>query len=447
LKCMKTIIRKFFYKGLCFTGLILLSHILIAKDLTFSKKYEWNFDVDKNASIEFRNYDCNVVIESSSNNKVRFEMQIDVEAKEQADIDVLNSYLESMTFPARRDRVKLETMFWDNRNSDNTMGGKVIKMKLKNGNSIKLSEFKINATLQIPPTALLDLSTKYSKIELTDVQNLTLNSYDDKIYGNNVSREANIKAKYSDLEFLAFGQTRMDIYDCNFTAEKTDDLTIQSKYSDIRVNQTGNLDIEGYDDNMTFKNTGDIKINSKYSDLSADISGNLTLNVYDSNFEIEEIGNLTILESKYSEYKLNEAGTVNIATAYDDNYKIDKLISLSVNNTKYSDFIHNDLEKSFKILEGYDDNIVIHNASSSFSYLDINSKYGDIDLTIPGAMSLKIDWNTKYGKIDLDESKFTTKIKIKDNSQYEYQGIKGVESENMPFVKVRGYDVKMNLTD
>jgi hypothetical protein len=79
--------------------------------------------------------------------------------------------------------------------------------------------------------------------------------------------------------------------------------------------------------------------------------------------------------------------------------------------------------------------------------MDVNSKYGDMLLKIPGDLPLRIDWNTKYGKIDLDESKFTTKIKIKENSQYEYQGIKGAESDNMPYVRVRGYDVKMNLND
>jgi hypothetical protein len=120
---------------------------------------------------------------------------------------------------------------------------------------------------------------------------------------------------------------------------------------------------------------------------------------------------------------------------------------MNVSSSKYSDFIHNDLETGFEIIEGYDDNVKIYNASSSFTYLDVNSKYGDIILKIPGDLPLKIDWKTKYGKIEFDESEFTTRIKIKENSHYEYQGIRGIESDNMPYVKVRGYDVKMNLND
>jgi hypothetical protein len=338
-------------------------------------------------------------------------------------------------------------MFWDNRNSNNSLGRKVIKMKLKNGKNIKLSEFKIKARLQIPTSALLGLESKYSKIDLGDVQNLKLNSYDDKIYGKNVAREAKINAKYSDMEFLNLGPADIDIYDCNINMEKAEDMTLQSKYSDIRIQQTGNLDIHGYDDNMTFKNTGDIRLNTKYSDLNSDISGNLTLNIYDSNFEIDEIGNLTISESKYSEYQFNKAGIVKIATSYDDKYSIDKLTSIHISGTKYSDYIHNELEKGIEILESHDDNVTISNVASSFTYLDVNSKYGNITLGIPDGIPLKIDWNTKYGKIDFDESEFNTRIKIKENSQYEYQGIRGTESDNMPYIKVRGYDVKMSLND
>ena len=95
---MKTMIRKSFYKGILLGGIILFTHVLVAKDITFSKKYEWNYEVDKNVNVELRNYDCNVVIESSSVNKVKFEIQIDVEAREQADIDVLKSHLENLGF-------------------------------------------------------------------------------------------------------------------------------------------------------------------------------------------------------------------------------------------------------------------------------------------------------------------------------------------------------------
>ncbi len=427
------------------TFLLLFSNIIIAKDTTFSKKYEWSYDVNSDAKVLLKNYDCDVIIETSSTNKVIFEIQIDAESKDEKEINILKNYMESLSFSASRDMLRLETTIWENLNSSNSLGRKVIKMKLKNGESVKLSEFKMKASLQLPATALLNLTSKYSKIKMDNVQNLKLESYDDKVYGKNVVNKIDLSGKYSKFEFESFGPTTLDIYDCNFTADKTDDLTIKSRYSDINIGLTGNIVIEGYDDNITFKNTGDIKLKTKYSKIIGSTSGNLNLDIYDSDIEIEKIGNLTISESKYSGYKFNTVGEAKINTSYDDNFKIENVTLLKTNHSKYSDFIIGKLNISFEIVEGYDDNINISGTSESFKSLYVNSKYGDIDMTLPDSMPLKIDWKTKYGKINFDESKFSTRIKIKENSEYEYQGVKGTESTNMPYVKIRGYDIKMNL--
>jgi len=435
------------YKGLILGWIFLFTNVLLAQDVDFSKKYEWNYTVEDNATVSLINYDCDITIETSSSKEVRFEIEIDAESNKQEDINILNNYLENLSFSSRSDLVKLETTFWEKQNSIISLGKSVIKMKLKNGKSIRLSEFKIKANLYIPATAQLELNSKYSKIQLENIQNLKLNSYDDDIFGKNVERKVKIKAKYSDMEFREFGPTEMDVYECNFTAERTKNLEIKSKYSDIKIKYTGIIDIEGYEDKMIFQSTGNITINSKYSDLKSNTSGNLKMNIYDSDIDIEEIGDLTIRESKYSEYNFKNAGVVNISTAYDDNYNIDHLVSLETTNSKYSEYIFKNLKSSFEILEGYDDKVRIYHTSSSFTHLDINSKYGSIILNYDENLPMRIDWKTKYGKIDFNESKFTTKINISENSEFEYRGVRGPESEHMPFVKVRGYDIKMNLNE
>jgi hypothetical protein len=442
---MKKIYKKSVYRGLFVVALLLTSQLLLGKSLTFSEKYEWTYDVDPGATIELSNYDCDVVVESSNTNTVRFVIFVDAQAKEQADIDILKNYLDELSFSARKDLLRLETTFWDNRSSNSSFGKNVIKMKLKNGRQIKLTEFKVKASLQIPESCQFDLGSKYSKIEMSNINDLILNSYDDKIYGKNAMGEVNIKAKYSNLEFGNFGPTEIDIYDSDFTAEKTEDLKIISKYSEINVNQAGNVDLDGYDDNMTFKTTGDFELKTKYSDLNCEKSGNLILEIYDSNLEVGEIGNLNISESKYSSYKFNAAGVVKISSSYDDDFSFEKVTSFKANSSKYSEFTMTSLTNSFTILEGYDDNVKIYGTSASFTHFDVNSKYANIILNTSETAQLKIDWNTKHGKIEIDESEFKTRIMIKDNSEYQYVGIKGTESEDMPYVKVRGYDIKMNL--
>jgi hypothetical protein len=444
---MKKIYKKSVYKGLLGLCFLLTTQIVLSKGLTFSEEFEWTYNIDAGATIELSNYDCDVIIEPSNSNTVRFIIYVDAQAKEQEDLDAIKNYLESLTFSARSNEVKLETTFWDNRNSSSTLGRNVIKMKLKNGRSVKLSEFNISARLYIPESSNFELESKYSKIEMSNVADLELNSYDDKIYGKNASGEVRIEAKYSDLEFENFGLTQMDIYDSDFTAEKTKDIKIASKYSKININQAGNVDIEGYDDTMTFNTTGDFELNTKYSDLKCLKSGHLDLSIYDSNLEIDEIGDLEISESKYSSYEFEIAGAVKISSSYDDEFSFERITSIKANSSKYSEYTISNLTNSFTILDGYNDNIKIYETTSSFTHFDLISKYANITLNTSAINDLKLDWDTKYGKIEFQEDEFKTRIMIKDNSEYQYVGIKGTESENMPFIKVRGYDIKMNLNN
>ena len=149
---MKTLKKTSVYKGIVFAGIYIFAQTIAARDIPFSKKFEWNFDVNANATVVLTNYDCDISIKTSPTNKVKFEIEVEVESKEQEDINILKSYLESLSFSSRADMVRLETTFWENRNSNNSLGRKVIKMKLKNGKSIKLSEFKIRAYLFLPAT-------------------------------------------------------------------------------------------------------------------------------------------------------------------------------------------------------------------------------------------------------------------------------------------------------
>ncbi len=444
---MKKIYKKSVYKGLLSLCFLLTTQIVMSKGLTFSENFEWTYNIEPGATIELSNYDCDVVIEPSNSNTVRFIISVDAQAKEQADLDAINNYLESLTFPARNNEVKLETTFWDSRSSNSTLGRNVIKMKLKNGRSVKLSEFNIKARLYLPESSNFELESKYSKIDMSNVVDLELNSYDDKIYGKNASGEVRIEAKYSDLEFENFGPTEMEIYDSDFTAEKTEDIKIISKYSKININQAGNVDIDGYDDTMTFNTTGDFELNTKYSDLKCMKSGKLDLTIYDSNLEIDEIGNLEISESKYSGFEFNTAGVVKISSSYDDEFSFESVTSFKANSSKYSEYTISNLTNSFTILDGYDDNIKIYDTSSSFTHFDVISKYANITLNTSATNHLKLDWDTKYGKIEFQESDFKTKIMIKDDSEYQYVGIKGTESDTMPFIKVRGYEIKMNLNN
>ena len=441
---MKTMKNALVYNASIFLLSLLFVFSANARDYTLNKSFDWSFTVSQNATISLSNYDCDLTISSSTANKVILELILDAEAEDQEDLDELAAYLTNLKFSSSSNKLRLFTTFWESRNSK---GNNSTKLKLKNGSTINLSEFKIKASLMVPKSSLIDLTSKYSNITLQDVDELTLDSYDDKINGENVAGEVGIKAKYSEMEFFSLGTCNFDIYDSKLIAERAGDIDVHSKYSDINIGATGDLEIDSYDDNFKFETTGEVRMQGKYSDFNSQSSGNLTLNMYDSDFLIDETRALSISESKYSGYTFRQCGEVEISQSYDDVYKIGELPSLEVDNSKYSDYLFNNLEQHFSIHEGYDDNIKIQRTSSAFKYFDMNSKYGKVNLRIPANVPLKIDWQTKYGNLDIEETQVKTKIKIKESSEFEYIGFRGGESDSSPYIKIRGYDIKLKLVE
>ena len=98
---MKKISLKSAFNGKLIVILLFTTQLVLGKNLTLSEKYEWSYKVEPNAKIELSNYDCDVVIESSNSNSVKFVIFVDAQAKEESDIDILKSYFESLSFPAR----------------------------------------------------------------------------------------------------------------------------------------------------------------------------------------------------------------------------------------------------------------------------------------------------------------------------------------------------------
>ncbi|MBT8350231.1 MAG: hypothetical protein KJO26_03215 [Deltaproteobacteria bacterium] len=406
--------------------------------------YTWDFDVNPNAKIVLANYDCDMQITTSETNKVQLELNLQAESISDEDMQTLVDFMDGLDFNASADRVELSTKIYRKMNSIHLGVASKIDVLLLNGEKVKLKKFKVKAALKLPDDARFEFQSKYSKIFMDNIMELTLNSYDDKIYGKDVLLPSKIQSKYSDLEFNNMNNITMSLYDDNFTAAKTGHLKIESKYTNFEIEEAGNIQIVGYDDNMNFVRTGNISLKTKYTKLSAEKAGTLLLDIYDSNIEISKITDLSISNSKYSKYIFNELNDVKVVKSYDDHFELGETNSLKVNESKYTKYII-DLLKVGARLTGYDDDLHIDRAETSFKYLDVDEKYGNIKISIPVQLALKIDSKTKYGKLNFEESDFETRVRIKDGSEQEYIGFRGSESEGMPYIIIRGYDVSLSL--
>jgi len=224
---------------------------------------------------------------------------------------------------------------------------------------------------------------------------VTLNLYNDNLYGSNLGNKAEITDKYSTIEF---------------------------------------------------KNIKDIKANLYNSRLDAETSGHVNLNCYEGDFYLKVIKDVEII-SKYADYQFETAENCSIAASYNDKLTAGKLNSLRIIDSKYCIFKIDELVTALSETNGYEDKFNILRTGQKFKEMRVNGKYVDVSLALLKSMNLGFKAEITYADLDIDESALKPIIKIINGSKIEYNAIKGTESEGMPLIELNGYQMGLKIID
>jgi hypothetical protein len=406
------------------------------------KTYEWKYKVDESVKFTFNNYDCNLIIHTWDKAEIEYKMEVNATLKTEEEASKLDTYLENLEFSHSAGNVEFDNRFWSSKKS--VMGRQTIT--LKKGGKLRFSEFKMKGEMWIPENCILNLKSKYSEINLEDINGrLSLDLYNDKLYGGTVGSPLKIAAKYSTMEFKNVNDIKAELYNTNVETGDAGDLDIVSKYSDVRTGNAGKVVIDAYSDKYSLGNTGDIKFTDKYSDLNAKISAHIRLDCYNSTVDLVSAEDVE-LDSKYGKYTVEGARNLNIASAYSDNFKIGALHALNVSESKYGVFRLNHLESSILLKDGYSDKIFV-TKTGDFKELKVDGKYIVVEVGLDKDLSYRFKANVKYPKFDINEEDMKVKIKIKEGSDLQMEAVKGEESEGMPAFFVNGYDLAVTLTE
>lgn len=422
-----------------FVFLILQDAAVNAADL--HKTFSWKYPVNKDANVIFQNYDCDLVIHTWDKAETEYRLTIHAKTRSDDDSDRMENFLENLEFDHSSSSVTFKSRFWKNRVS--IMGRTT--MSLAGEKNIVLSEFDMKAELWIPQTCLFDLTSKYSRIEIEDIYgNLSLDLYNDNLYGKNVDGRLELKDKYSKIEFNDLKDVVANLYESDLEAANMGNLKVDSKYSKVISAIVGTLEINGYSDKYSFTSTNDVTFNAKYSDLVTESSDNVKIDSYEGTVKIEDLKDIEIT-SKYTGFEFGNAGNCKVYSSYNDKMVAVKMFSLEITESKYCSYEIAELISSVKEETGYEDNFVIEKTGSWFTGFSVNGKYIDVSLGLPGSLDYRLMAKIKYPDLKIDESALTTRIKILENSQLEYDGVKGKESDGMPVIEVNGYEVSLKI--
>ncbi len=428
---------KFFLLGIVFC----LPLMTLGQSKKLQKSYNWKYEVSKDVDLSLNSYDCDIDILTWDKPTVELVLHVTATGSDVDDALELDEYLKNLTFHNSPNKVDVDLKFWSQRTSRMNK----TRLDLKGGDNISLTEFKISGEMKIPSGTNLDLNSKYSNIELADILGrLNLVLYNDKLYGNNVGENTSIEAKYCTLEFGTMKDVRAELYNTDMELEDLGSLTLNSKYSKVFGKNAMNMDLESYNDKYIFETTGDVSFNAKYSSFQAKKSGLLTADSYNCTVIINEVDDIKIT-SKYSKFEFINGRNCTVSSSYNDGFKSGTLNKLNITGSKYGSYRIGELGESLDVIEGYSDKFVIPRTGPNFKGIKLNSKYGKITLGVSDNLPYKLKANVKYPNFSFNEEVFKTKIKIKESSNLEYEGVKGTEAPGMPLFDIKGYQVSLTV--
>ena len=406
------------------------------------KTYQWSYKVNPDVALDFNNYDCDLIIHTWDKTEIAYTMTVDAKLKSEEDAKRLDDYIEKLEFSHSAGSVKFDNRFWTSMKA--VMGRKT--MTLKGEKTIRFSEFKMKGELWIPEKCHLDISSKYSKIEVGELHGrVNLDLYNDKWYGEDVKSNIQIIAKYSTLEFRDMMDIKADLYNTTFEADDIGSLMIVSKYSKFKAGDAAKVDIDAYNDKYTLGIAGDIRFIDKYSNLIAEQSGHTELDCYNSTVNITHMEDVD-LKSKYGSFEFETLGNLNISSAYSDKYDIKALKSLNILESKYCIHEIDHLESSLFRKEGYSDKLKVE-STGQLKEVKVNGKYVVLEMALDTELSFNFKADVKYPKFDINEEEMNVRIKILEGSEMKMEATKGSESEGMPSFFVNGYDMAITLTE
>lgn len=434
--------KNFFYSILTLSVLLFMGVNSYGQGNRIVKNYQWKYKVDEHVNFTFNNYDCDLIIHTWDKPEIEYVMSVDATLKTQEDARRLDAFIEELEFSHSTGIVEFDNRFWT---SKITMTGKKI-ITLKGKKTVRFKEYKMKGEVWIPEACALNLISKYSRIDMEELNGrLSLNVYNDKVYGDRVTQNAKINAKYSTLEFEDMKDIEAELYNTDIEVGKIGDLNAQSKYSNFKAGDAEKININAYNDKYFFGITGDIKFTDKYSDLNAVKSGHLELDCYNSTVYITGAEDLD-LKSKYGKYEIGELRNLNISSGYTDKFTMGTVRALNIIESKYCDFKIGHLESSLLLKNGYSDKFHI-SETGAFKEMRIDGKYIDVEMALDKDLSYSFKADVKYGKLNINEEVMDVRRKIKEGSSLELEAVKGKKSDGMTAIFVNGYEMTVSLTE
>jgi hypothetical protein len=407
----------------------------------YNKVFEKSFKGIQEVAVTHRRGPIEVL--PSANGQVTYRVTLSFKAEEEADAQSLINHYE-MDADQVGNRLNIQSDLnikrWNSRNGN-------VRIEFSDGDKIRdIKEVKISMQLFVPKLESLSLENKYDDIVIEKPLDakLAIKLYSGRLKVARVNQDLKLDMKYSKALVGDFKNGDFEIYDCDMQLGNGSQVRVQSKYSDIEFGNLQSFNADTYDDEFRIGNiSGALTLEDKYSEFEIAAAGNTRLDIYDSDIELDRAKNVQV-KSKYTSFRFGTVESLDFELSYDDEVKVKELGELNSMDSKYTDYHIQQLGKSIK-MDSHDDDLRVDAVSKTFSGFAFKGKYTDIDLSLDPAVLFRVEAYKKYGKLNLPDNRFEANIYKEKNSELELKGaIKGA-GEDSPLVQIEAYDCNISI--
>ncbi len=303
----------------------------------FTKNITQEFSISANGDVTLSNRYGKVDLKTWSQNKVKIDVTITVDARNQSDADDIF------------ERIKIN---FDN-GSDYVIAETTIESSKKSYWGDGKGQFKIDYVVHMPKSCNLNLSNKYGHSKVAEIDGKAVI---DVKYGDLVMDGVNNDCKVT----LGYG---------NGTIVKVGNAVIDVKYGKININQAANVDVIS-------------KYSKVYIDEASDVNSS-------SKYDTYRLGNLQELknEGKYDNFEINKINLINANSKYSD-FEVETLKGEGIFSLEYGNVVIGTLLKSFTSLrmDGRYTEFKITVEEGANYAIDIATQYADVKY--PGEMQV-----------------------------------------------------------
>ena len=343
----------------------------LVKKTEFTKNINKEFSISANGDVSLANKYGKVDLKTWSQNKVKIDITITVDARNQSNADDIF------------ERIKVH---FDN-GADFVSAQTEIESTKKSYWGDGKGEFRIDYEVHMPKSCDLNLSNKYG------------HSFVEEIDG-----KANVEVKYGDLSMDGVNnECTVSLGYGNGTIVKAGRTSIDVKYSKIKVNEADDVNVSSKYSKVYIDEAGDIKSTSKYDSYRL---GNL-----------QEFKN----EGKYDHFEIDNVNLIHASSKYSD-YNVEQLAKEGVFSLEYGNVVIGELLKSFSSmrLDGkYTDFKIKIEEGTDYS-LDVVAQYANVKYPANMEVTHEYEKHSKHEVRGHSGSASSSPIKARIN----YGGIK-----------------------